>query len=986
MRCEMKKTMSIIVLLITFSVFLAQPVYANLPDGFWPLLSVYTSALESGEENSILTAGDQYLEFLAAYPRTIEIAENQYNVLFKRLDLQLYEKRSDWDRAIANTNELMEVCEYLQENGVDRSDVILRCRNHLILLEPFAGVYIASYTQKNQYGSNITSSSGTYYGSNDEGSYADRSICSFYVELETETAKKYSSAISSRDNGEQVILINLNFLYESATVRDIPSGKYDRNISETLDYLKTLKSPVLLRVGGEMDLWSKPDEFISAYTYIAKKARALAPEIELVWSPNCLSRWNTDIEDFYPNGNYVDWVGTSLYYNYEGKSKSDDITAMESTMTKQFADPVTIASKVMKIAEKHGKPAIITESGVDRSNGADYAAVKAAKEFSTLTMVYPQVKAIVYFDKKMGESDYRISVEMKSAIDNAIKANPTLLKSFGSTSATYIPIEKFNEQVTDHHILLGAVGRTYLSSDMSAVWKLDGKDAAKTSGSPNHFELDVSALSYGQHNLDVVLSDYSGYTIEKHYVLTRTGENIWSFSQGTNSQKDKPSQPLVYTDEYIYNDAPDSEEALVLDTQALDHVIDIASASSAVSNQIDKMEQSQKSVPACVDLVTLYSETAAARAASRTVSGNDVLINRAMIGGVEQISTAAVLAVENALAEGGVTTARELFKIVTLTTEETGKLTIRIAPDILESDLDRVCVETPTYALTFLLSDLAEYLADGVFTFTSEDIGSGFRPGGVNGKTTVNIEIPDTGTGSPTIIVSLPKDKGNTTYQAVVKTSGEASSSKYNPATGAMDGRINNSGSYTVKTNEKDFSDIGKKSAEMQKAIRYLASKGIIGGTSETTFSPDGTISRAEIAALIVRSLGKLNSAAKPTFSDVTAKNWYYATAASSQKAGLINGYEDNTFRGGIPINKEQIVAVSARVLKTEMGYKAPSNPSSYLSKYSDTVVGWAQPEVALATKENLVAYRKDGTFSGAKNMTRGDAAVIIYRLFQRIW
>ena len=81
-----------------------------------------------------------------------------------------------------------------------------------------------------------------------------------------------------------------------------------------------------------------------------------------------------------------------------------------------------------------------------------------------------------------------------------------------------------------------------------------------------------------------------------------------------------------------------------------------------------------------------------------------------------------------------------------------------------------------------------------------------------------------------------------------------------------------------------------------------------------------------------------------------------------------------------------QIIAVSSRVLQKEMKYKAPSDPSVYLSKYSDSVDPWARSDVALATRENLVAWRTDGTFSGSRNMSRGDAAIIIYRLFQRLW
>ena len=52
----------------------------------------------------------------------------------------------------------------------------------------------------------------------------------------------------------------------------------------------------------------------------------------------------------------------------------------------------------------------------------------------------------------------------------------------------------------------------------------------------------------------------------------------------------------------------------------------------------------------------------------------------------------------------------------------------------------------------------------------------------------------------------------------------------------------------------------------------------------------------------------------------------------------------------------------------------------------SGTDAAWAQLQVALAAKENLVVYRTGGTFPGAKDMTRGGAAIIIYRLFQKLW
>ena len=459
--------------------------------------------------------------------------------------------------------------------------------------------------------------------------------------------------------------------------------------------------------------------------------------------------------------------------------------------------------------------------------------------------------------------------------------------------------------------------------------------------------------------------------------------NSTSSDSGDSSMNDAKDINTSGTAEYIY-DSLDTAADVTLDTNRLNTVTDTATATEAVRAQVQSMTTEQKSTPTGIDLATLYAETAVAKAASKEVTGQEIIINKAAVSDLEAVAAQTNSAVDTALINGGVTTARIISNIVTLTTDKTGEISIKIDPDILTTNVDKIRVETPTYALTLNVPELEPDLT-GIITITAQDVGSGYAPGNQNKKTTVQVNLPKGKTTNP-VTVSLPKDSGETTYQAVVKTDGTPTSSKYNPATTTMDGKITTSGTYTVQTNQKDFTDIANKSAEMQSAIRYLASKGIINGDTDTTFSPDASISRAEIAALIVRALGKLDSSATNSFTDVTTANWYYSAAGSSQRLGIITGYEDNTFRGTTAINKEQIVAVAARVLISEMNYKTPGDTATYLGKYSDTVVAWAQPQVALATKENLVVYRTDGTFSGAKNMTRGDAAIIIYRLFQKIW
>ena len=430
----------------------------------------------------------------------------------------------------------------------------------------------------------------------------------------------------------------------------------------------------------------------------------------------------------------------------------------------------------------------------------------------------------------------------------------------------------------------------------------------------------------------------------------------------------------------VWDVEPVSEEDPIDEEDGVDYEKRIEDALDLIKEYVSKMTDEEKDDPTDIDLATLYAETVIADAISIEVNERPILINNASISDFAALADAAIKRAEDTMVKGGVTPHRYLSATVTLDTKDTD-IEIRISPDLLESGADKIQVRTLDYALTFKAADLVPDLKD-VLTFKAALADAET----LSMENALDIEIPGGSMTNP-ITVSLPNGSKDTTYQAIVNQSTDAATtSKHNPVTDKMDGKVNTSGTYTVKTNEVDFTDISSKSTEMKEAIKYLAARGIINGTGGTNFSPDGSISRAELTALVVRALGKVDSKATTSFRDVTKANWFYAPVASSQRLGYINGFEDNTFRGTITINKEQIVVIAARVLGSEMNYKTPTNTATYLSKYSDTVVSWAQPQVALATRENLVVYRTDGTFSGAKDMTRGDAAIIIYRLFQRIW
>lgn len=97
----------------------------------------------------------------------------------------------------------------------------------------------------------------------------------------------------------------------------------------------------------------------------------------------------------------------------------------------------------------------------------------------------------------------------------------------------------------------------------------------------------------------------------------------------------------------------------------------------------------------------------------------------------------------------------------------------------------------------------------------------------------------------------------------------------------------------TVIYPSKSFSDMtGHKN---EQAVRALAERGIVNGKSDSLFDPEGKVTRAELAAMIVRSLG-LSSHDSNAFSDVSPSDWFYLSVGTARHYGIINGISPTVF------------------------------------------------------------------------------------------
>jgi len=124
------------------------------------------------------------------------------------------------------------------------------------------------------------------------------------------------------------------------------------------------------------------------------------------------------------------------------------------------------------------------------------------------------------------------------------------------------------------------------------------------------------------------------------------------------------------------------------------------------------------------------------------------------------------------------------------------------------------------------------------------------------------------------------------------------------------------------------------------------------------------------------------------SFTDVSRNDWYYSAVATAERERLLDGFEDNTFRGNTQIPKDLMVVVTANMLIDQMGYLVPTDIEAELARYLDRneIERWSEDGVSLATQSNVLIYRIDGLFAPKSIMTRGDAAIVLYRVFNKVW
>ena len=187
-------------------------------------------------------------------------------------------------------------------------------------------------------------------------------------------------------------------------------------------------------------------------------------------------------------------------------------------------------------------------------------------------------------------------------------------------------------------------------------------------------------------------------------------------------------------------------------------------------------------------------------------------------------------------------------------------------------------------------------------------------------------------------------------------------------------GKVTVAGRFKVEqpAGKHPFTDIPS-GAYYENAVIWAADKGLTGGTSATTFAPNGICTRAQAVTFLWRAAGSPAPKSMNSFADVPADAYYAKAVAWAVENGITSGTGGGKFSPNATCTRAQIVTFL---------YRAAGSPAvSGGSVFSDVKAGaYYADAVTWAANKGITGGIGNGLFGSDNNCTRAQIVTFLYR------
>ena len=165
--------------------------------------------------------------------------------------------------------------------------------------------------------------------------------------------------------------------------------------------------------------------------------------------------------------------------------------------------------------------------------------------------------------------------------------------------------------------------------------------------------------------------------------------------------------------------------------------------------------------------------------------------------------------------------------------------------------------------------------------------------------------------------------------------------------------------------------------------ILFAASRGLLSGTSDTTFSPGTGMTRG----MFVTALGRLaginpDSYQTGKFTDVKADAYYAPYVNWAAQTGILEGVTATTFAPDTNINREQM-AVIMKNYAAKLGYDLPQTLKAVTFADNTQISSWAKDAVKSMQQAGILAGKNENKFDPKGTATRAEVATVLRRFVE---
>ena len=187
------------------------------------------------------------------------------------------------------------------------------------------------------------------------------------------------------------------------------------------------------------------------------------------------------------------------------------------------------------------------------------------------------------------------------------------------------------------------------------------------------------------------------------------------------------------------------------------------------------------------------------------------------------------------------------------------------------------------------------------------------------------------------------------------------------------------------------FTDVGT-SHWARSTIRFVYARGLMRGTSETTFSPDDTFTRAQVVATLFRvhfeRTANMSDPRDNNFIDVPESEWFapYVTWASAK--GIVNGIGDNQFAPDENVDRQHLAMMLYRFADALTNIDTTVRQGVYWNDFADRsqIESWAVDGLTWANYQGIIIGRTETMLDPTGVASRAEAAIMLMRFLRAKW